>query len=366
MVEKLAGALGVLTILGCTLLAAAGSVAPAFTSQLSTEGMDGLPASRVSYRRPAAIPFPAGNPYSRAKAELGRLLFFDPILSGSGTRSCASCHAPSLAWSDGKPRAVALGDGEMLLRTPTLIDVAWIDRLGWDGKFRDLESVAFTPITAKANMDLPKSEAVVRLAARPDYATAFAEAFPDEPGGPDGRSSVTPARIEQALATFERLLVAEAAPFDHWIEGDESAISTAAKRGFGLFTGKANCAACHGGPTLTDGSFHDIGVGRDGDVGRGRYFPRSPAMQYAFKTPTLRDVARRAPYMHDGSQPTLAAVIDLYDRGGIERPSRSREIRPLSLSSAEKSDLLAFLETLTGPEDTSRALGNLAGEPYRP
>lgn len=279
MVEKFAGALGALLVLSCTLAGAAGWIASAIKPAPLAKDADGVLASRAPYRRPAAIPFPVDNPYSRAKAELGRLLFFDPILSGAGTRSCASCHAPSLAWSDGKPRAVALGDGEMQLRTPTLIDVAWIDRLGWDGKFRTLESVAFTPITAKENMDLPEAEAVARLAARPDYAAAFAEAFPDQPAGPDGRSSVTPARIEQALATFERLLIAEPAPFDRWVEGGENAISPAAKRGFNLFVGKANCAACHSGPAFTDGSFHDIGTARGDDVGRGRYFPNSPAMR---------------------------------------------------------------------------------------
>ncbi len=129
-------------------------------------------------------------------------------------------------------------------------------------------------------------------------------------------------KVEMALATFERSIVSTEAPFDRWLNGDDSAIDAAAKRGFALFNGKANCAACHSGWAFTDASFHDIGTAHDDDIGRGRLFPSSAALKYAFKTPTLRDVAHRAPYMHDGSVPTLEAVIDLYDRGGIDRPSR--------------------------------------------
>jgi len=149
------------------------------------------------------------------------------------------------------------------------------------------------------------------------------------------------------LATFERTIVSGDAPFDRWIHGDEAAISAAAKRGFALFNGKANCAVCHSGWTFTDAAFHDIGVAKDDDLGRGRLFPSSVKLQHAFKTPTLRDVARRAPYMHDGSVASLAGVIELYDRGGIDRPSRDNDIRPLNLQSREKADLIAFLNTLS-------------------
>ena len=128
------------------------------------------------------------------------------------------------------------------------------------------------------------------------------------------------------MATFERTIVSGEAPFDRWIKGDEKAINAAAKRGFDLFVGKAHCASCHSGWAFTDSSFHDIGTATGDDIGRGKLFPTSIKLQYAFKTPTLRDVARRAPYMHDGSDATLEAVIDLYDRGGIDRPSRSELI----------------------------------------
>ena len=295
---------------------------------------------RQSFRRPAAIPYPEDNPYSAAKAELGRLLFFDPILSGAQVRSCASCHNPGLAWGDGLPKAIGENQKTLGLRSPTLLAVAWMPRVGWDGKFRDIESVAFGPITSKVNMNLPEPELIARLTAIPGYVQAFDEAF--------GEGSITRRKIEVALATYERSIVPTVAPFDRWVAGDSKAISVAAERGFELFTGKAKCNGCHNTFAFSDGSFHDIGTAKDSDIGRGRLFKDSVALHYAFKTPTLRDVTRRAPYMHDGSVPTLEAVIDLYDRGGIDRPSRSKLIFPLGLTKDEKSDLLAFLATLTG------------------
>jgi cytochrome c peroxidase len=301
--------------------------------------LSGKIVSRESYKRPAEIPFPEDNPHSAAKAELGRLLFFDPMLSGSQTRSCAHCHNPGLSWSDGLPKAI--GEVPLAVRSPTLIDIAWVPRLGWDGKFADLEAVTFGPITGKGNMNLPDAAVLIeRLAAIPGYVRGFAASF--------GESGITRRNIELALATYQRSIVATESPFDRWLNGDEAAIGQAAMRGYNLFNGKGRCAECHSGPSFTDGSFHDIGTAQADDIGRGRFFPTSLKLQYAFKTPTLRDVARRAPYMHDGSVATLEAVIALYDRGGIERPSRSVKIGPLGLTDGEKSDLVAFLRTLDG------------------
>jgi cytochrome c peroxidase len=291
------------------------------------------------YARPRAIPFPKDDPNSAAKLALGRMLFFDPILSGAEVRSCSTCHDPGLSWADGRPRAIGEKQEMLPLRTPTLLNVAWTPKLGWDGHFRDLESVAMAPITATNNMDLTASKLLDRLDNIPGYVEAFHSAF--------GPGAVTGHEVEMALATFERSIVSGQAPFDRWINGNPTAIGAAAKRGFVLFNGKANCSACHSGWAFTDTSFHDIGTARGNDIGRGQLFPKSVALRYAFKTPTLRDVARRAPYMHDGSVPTLQAVIDLYDRGGIARPSRDPNIRPLGLSADEKADLIAFLETLT-------------------
>lgn len=298
----------------------------------------GKPTARESFKR-VPIPFADDNPYTAAKAELGRLLFFDPLLSGSQVRSCAHCHNPGLSWGDGLPRAI--GEAQLSLRSPTLIDIAWVETLGWDGKFPSLEAVTFVPITGKGNMNLPQPDQLIsRLSAIPGYVKAFQKNF--------GEAGITKKTIELALATYQRTIVAAESPFDRWVNGDETAIDAAAKRGFDLFVGKARCAECHSGPAFTDGSFHDIGTAQGNDIGRGRLFPNSAKLQYAFKTPTLRDVARRAPYMHDGSIATLQEVIDLYDRGGIERPSRSNKIFRLGLSEKEKSDLLAFLHALNG------------------
>jgi cytochrome c peroxidase len=200
-------------------------------------------------------------------------------------------------------------------------------------------------------MNRSEAELIRDLGAIPGYRDLFVAAFPED--GVINRKT-----MEQAIATYERTIISGKAPFDRWVDGDESAISAAAKRGFALFTGKAQCVACHSGWNLTDDAFHDIGIGGDADIGRGRLFRNSVALQHAFKTPTLRDVAHRAPYMHDGSLPTLMAVIDSYDRGGIDRPSRDPSIRPLGLSAAEKAELVAFLETLTA-EDTPTVVPRL-------
>jgi cytochrome c peroxidase len=316
------------------------------SASLSSAPTESRQAWQQRYHRPAEIPFPKSNPYSDAKFKLGRALFFDPLLSGSEVRSCATCHNPGLSWADGQPRAIGEKQLPLALRTPTLLNVAWIPKLGWDGHFRDLEEVAMGPITSAGNMNLPERVLIERLAAIAGYVDAFDAAF--------GEGEVTARKIKFALATFERTIVSKDSAFDRWIDGAETAISEPAKRGFDLFNGKANCAACHSGWAFTDASFHDIGSARDNDWGRGRLFPTSVALRYAFKTPTLRDVARRGPYMHDGAVPTLEAVLDLYDRGGIERPSRAEEIHPLGLTAAEKSDLIAFLATLNGtPEPVS-------------
>jgi cytochrome c peroxidase len=309
----------------------------------ATTGLaDGAPDRagwKAQYHRPAAIPFPSDDPYSDAKASLGRTLFFDPIFSGSGARSCASCHNPGLSWGDGLPRAVGASQPALALRSPSLLNIAWIPVLGWDGKFGDLESVAFGPILSPANMNRKEEDLLAALSAIGDYRRAFAEAFPDQ--------GITRRTIEMALATFERTIVSGSAPFDRWIEGDESAIGEPAKRGFDLFNSKAACAECHRGWNFTEGDFYDIGSAQQDDIGRGRLFPDSPKLRHAFKVPTLRDAARRAPYLHDGSIATLEAVIEIYDRGGVDRPSRSELIRPLGLTTQEKADLRAFLDTLT-------------------
>jgi len=299
----------------------------------------GAPDKRSDYRRPDKIDYPEDNAYSAAKARLGQALFFDTALSGSNTIACASCHNPGLSWSDGLPHAVGEARTAGVYHTPSLLNVAWLNRLGWDGKFKNLEAVAFTPITSPVMMNLREEDLIARLQSKPAYVELFAKAF-------DG-GGVTKRNIEFALATYERSIVSTEAPFDRWVKGDEKAISAEAKHGFAIFNGKGHCAECHSGWNFTDGSYHDIGVSKD-NIGRGRSFPSSVKLQYAFKTPTLRDVALTAPYMHDGSRATLEDVIALYDEGGIDRPSRAEPIKPLHLTQTEKADLIAFLQTLTG------------------
>lgn len=293
----------------------------------------------AAFRRPTRIPTSADNQITAARVDLGKALFFDPRLSRSGTVSCATCHNPSLGWTDGMPTAV--GDSMKTLgrRTPTIVDLAWATALFWDGRAETLEEQALGPIAATGEMNLPLDSLTVRLSAIRGYKSMFNAAYPGE--------DLAPKTIARAIATFERTVVSGRAPFDRWVDGDKKAISAEAADGFALFVGKANCAKCHSGWRMTDDSFHDIGV-PGADSGRSRIIDIA-ATEFAFKTPSLRNVASRAPYMHNGSEASLESVIELYDRGGrIHRTNRSPEIKPLGLSAAEKHALVAFLRTLDG------------------
>jgi len=290
------------------------------------------------YVRPASIPFPKDNAFTASREILGRTLFFDTRLSGSGWISCASCHNPGVGWGDGLP--LAIGDGMKTLgrRTPTILNLAWEELLFWDGRSESLESQALDPIKAVGEMNLTRERLTARVQSIPGYKPLFAAAYPGKPIEPD--------TIALAIANFERTIVSGPAPFDRWIAGDESAISETAKSGFDLFNTKARCAACHDGWAFTDRGFHDIGVPGE-DRGRGEHL-KLEAVQFAFKTPTLRSIAQRAPYLHNGSEPTLAAVIEFYNQGGkVRRPSLSPEITPLNLTAAESAALEEFLRTLS-------------------
>jgi len=298
-----------------------------------------VPRSALEAFRPPALPPPPADATGRARLQLGRLLFFDPILSRDSAMSCATCHNPGLSWSNGLPRAVGDAGHAMALRAPTLIDIAEIDRFGWDGKYPSAAAVTFGAITGHANMNLTEAEAIDRLKHNSGYVALFQAAFPGQ--------GLTPSSVSESVAAFENTIVSGISPFDRFVAGNRTAISPEAKKGFLLFTGKAGCVQCHSGWAFTDGSFHDIGTASGTDIGRGRLFPTSRKLKYAFKVPTLRDVARRAPYMHDGSIPDLPSVIALYDKGGIDRPSRDPLIHPLGLTEGERSELIAFLDTLT-------------------
>ena len=231
-------------------------------------------------------------------------------------------------------------------RSPTILNLAWSPALFWDGRAESLEEQALGPIEAAGEMNMGLDDLVGRLQSITGYRRLFEKAYPGEP--------ISTKTVAKAIATFERGIVSGQAPFDRWIAGDEEAISAAAARGFVLFNEKAHCSTCHTGWRFTDDSFYDIGM-KHNDVGRAKVTPKIGLAHFAFKTPTLRSVAQRAPYMHDGSSATLEEVIDLYNRGGVvHRPSLSPEIKPLELTPGEKQDLIAFLETLTSQDAETR------------
>lgn len=322
------------------LAAAAGvGLAGAESGAQAEPAVASLAELKATYRRPEAVPFPRYNPYGEAKAELGKVLFFDPRLSGSGRIACASCHRPERGFEDGLAKAVGDGGRTLARRTPTILNAAFQRRFTWDGRLDTLEGAVLGPLAATTEMNQPLDAVPEKLATIPGYRPLFEAAFPG--------AGVTLDGVALAVATFMRTVVAGVAPFDRWIAGDEAAIGEGAKRGFLLFNGKAGCAACHRGWSFTDQEFHDIGLPTD-DPGRGRQAPDDPRLRHAFKTPTLRDVAQRAPYMHDGSLPSLRVVLSHYESGFVARPSLAKEMRRLDLDAQEKVNLIEFLASLTG------------------
>lgn len=301
-----------------------------------------LEALKAQYKRPADIPFPKDNLYSKEKATLGKTLFFETRISRSGVMNCASCHNPGFNWTDGNAKGI--GDHHQILgrKDPALLNLAWDELFFWDGRADSLEHQVVGPIEAAGEMNMKLPEAVARIKTIKEYHALFAHAFPGE------QDAITKDNIAKALATYVRTIVSEKAPFDHWVNGDDQAISENAKRGFMIFNTKGNCASCHSGWRQSDGSFHDIGI-KDDDIGRGKFLPMTQ-MQHAFKTVGLRNIDRRAPYMHNGSMNTLEEVIDHYDHGFVQRKSLSDQIKPLNLTPQEKKDLVAYLKTLTSED----------------
>ncbi len=292
--------------------------------------------------RPAAVPYPPDNAPTESRVDLGRDLFFDPRLSGSAMMSCATCHNPSLGWTDGQATAVGEGAKHLARKTPTIVNTAYIPLQMWDGRLKTLEDQALVPIKATGIMNLPLDKMVVNLKAIPGYAPLFEQAYPNE--------GISAATVSKAIASYERTIVSTTSPFDRWRMGDSHAISDSAKRGFETFNGKARCALCHQGFNFTDNGFHNIGVsslGAKEDDGR---FPhrKLAVLKGAFKTPTLRDVELSGPYMHNGMYKTLEDVVDHYDRGGDAKANLSPNIQPLGLTPQEKRDLVAFMKSLTG------------------
>lgn len=330
------------------------------------------------------VPVPSDNPGTEVKIELGEELFMDRRLSGDGTVSCASCHVPEQAFTDGRPVAIGINGQAGTRNTPTILNVAYYEELFWDGRRSRLETQALDPLVNPIEHGLGDHEAVLQIVRDDaDYRQRFKQAFGVRP------QDIDIMHIGKAIAAFERTKVSGNSPFDKWWSGKGYKVSPSAERGFTLFFSKGRCISCHtmgmGTAIFTDNEYHNLGIGIDriktqlprlaeqyrrsqkGAAGAsaeseqilteagvselGRFVVTLKEKDIgAFKTPSLRNVAVTAPYMHDGSLATLMDVIEFYDKGGNSNPYLDAEMDPLNLSDQEKMDLVAFLKTLTSPE----------------
>lgn len=312
---------------------------------------------------PTEIVQPAENPTTPEKVELGKLLFFDPILSDDNTLSCAHCHHPHLGFSDGQPRSLGRGGKgagrtrtggiELTRGAPSLWNTVYNHRQFWDGRAAHLEEQARMVITTPEEVNADPAELVRELKAIPEYRALFDKAF----GGKDGES-ITFKNITYAIGAFQRTLVSFNSRFDRYAAGDGSALSPQEKRGLKLFLSpKTRCNECHGIPVFADRNFKVIGVPppKDGpaDVAKPEAEPgRGGGPNGAFKIPTLRNIALTAPYMHNGAFETLEEVLNFYSGGGgrglgLDVPLQDDKIRKFALTPQEKADLIAFLLALT-------------------
>jgi len=284
----------------------------------------------------------ADNPLTAAKAELGKQLFFDARLSGTGQMACAACHLPEKAFTDGKALSIR-DDGKQNTRnSPTMHNVGYYERLYWDGRAKGLEANVLA--AWKAQIGGKPEEVAARLAGVDAYQKSFQAAFGK---GPDETTVV------HALASFLRSLRSGDSAYDRWeASGRKEGLSEAAVKGHELFSGKAGCIVCHTPPLFTDRLFHNAGVGmlaENPDIGAAAKNALDDASKTgAFKTPTLRDIAKTAPYFHDGHATTLREAVKYMASGGTENPHRDPLLLDRGLTDAEIDQLVAFLETLTG------------------
>jgi cytochrome c peroxidase len=248
--------------------------------------------------------------------QLGRRLFFEKRLSKDNTIACATCHDPKRAFTDEHPKAKGINNQIGPRRSPRILNRAWGKAFFWDGRAATLEDQVVQPITNPVEMGLPLHEAIARLQAIPEY---------------KGTNEPT---LRRALASYVRTILAGNSPYDRYLAGDRTALTIQQQKGLALFRGKAGCISCHLGPNLTDEDFHQTDAGKT---------PEDKGRNGAFKTPSLRHVAEAAPYFHDGSAPTLEAVLDHYGKGGADP-----EMLPFKLTPDEKQALVAFLKSLTG------------------
>jgi cytochrome c peroxidase len=302
------------------------------------------------------VPIPADNPPTAQTIALGRTLFYDMRLSKDNTVSCASCHNPNLAFSDGRPLARGVGGMLGIRNAPTLLNAAYSPLQFWDGRAKSLEEQSAAPMENPVEMDQKHEVSVSKIGKDPAYQAEFAQAF--------GPGPVTLEKIQKSLASFERTLLSGDSPFDQYqYGGNKQALSPAAIHGLAIFQdpNRGNCAVCHtidkNYALFTDGKFHNTGAGVNGagdftDLGRFTS-TKIETTKGEFKTPTLRDVALSAPYMHDGSLKTLKDVVDFYAGGGNSNPFLDKEMKPLNLSAQDRADLVKFLESLTGDMPTN-------------
>jgi parallel beta-helix repeat protein len=342
-----------------------------FTPDIPPAGLtNGNPGSGGVRRPFPEMKLRANNPTTQEKIALGRLLYFDPVLSGDNTQSCATCHHPDLGFSDGRFFAMGKGGsgvgpertgGAVVKRgAPTIWNAAFNFRQFWDGRAEDLEEQAGFPITSDIEMNQDQDELVKELKALPEYVQLFDQAF-----GGSGGSAVTFDNVTNAIAAFERTIISNDSPFDRYAAGEATALTAAQRRGLTLFRSlKTRCFECHGFPTFANPDFKVIGVPdmppnlvntptptEGPDLGRAEIAGGEPYKR-AFKVPTLRNVALTAPYMHNGRFQTLEEVLDFYASGGgagngMNLPNLDDKIRRFKLTDQERKDLVAFLHALT-------------------
>ncbi|MBE0508567.1 MAG: c-type cytochrome [Marinospirillum sp.] len=305
------------------LLAISGSV-------LAGDGFHSKYADRFE-ALPAIAPIPADNSLTEAKIELGKMLFFEPRISGSGVISCATCHNPALGWADRIPRATG-HDGQVGDRnTPTVLNSGFFGAQFWDGRAATLEDQALGPIEAGIEMNMPLEQAIARLKEFDAYKKAFAAAY-----GGNGERQITEANVAKALASFQRTLNTPNSPFDRYLSGDLSALTDQQKRGMAAFADNG-CTACHSGPALTDSLFHAIQVPGSTDLGR-YLVTGDEGDKHRFKTPTLRNVAVTYPYFNNGGTATLEEAVQIMGKEMLGREFNKRTV----------NDIVAFLHSLTG------------------
>jgi cytochrome c peroxidase len=302
-------------------------------------------------KAPLGLPplfFPPDNPYSKEKAELGRLLYFDNRLSSDRSVSCASCHDPGKAYTDRSPVSTGIKKQQGGRSAPTVINRAYSTLQFWDGRADSLEEQAKGPIanpiemTSEPTADAAHKACVACLKAVPGYVERFKKVF--------GTADFNIDHIAKAIATFERTVVSGNSPFDKYKAGNKSAMTPEQVRGMDVFFNKAACDGCHIGVNFTDDAYNNVGIGMNKpSPDLGRYMVTKKDLDRgAFKVPTLREIEHTAPYMHDGSFKTLDEVVEHYDRGGIKNPYLDERLRPLKLTPQDKSDLVAFLKALSG------------------